>query len=469
MPRPPVKLAVRELARHGVRREQRTGREVEGGGPRADRRAGARLVRRAGRARSAPRERPARGLGPRARPAAAVPRSARQCRGDRRHAGGEGAPRGRRVRGRRAVRASWKGDVAVADFAALDKPTSGDLARWKTLSIDGLDVATGPFRASVGRIGIEDFYARVIVYQDGSLNLARLLTPGESPQPPPDAAAGAGAGQAAAREALPISIGRIDLERGNVNFSDFFVRPNYSVNLTDVAGSVSTMSAEQAGNISLIARVDRTAPVEVQGHIHPFAKELSLDIAAKARDIDLPPLTPYSSSTRATASRKASSRFDVRYQVENRKLSADNHLSSTSSPSATASTVPPPPSCRCCLRSRCSRTAWRDRPPVAGRRFARRSEVLGRRPDRPRDREPDHQGGRPRRSRCWPQRSAAARSCRRSRSPRAAPRSTPTARSASTRWARRSPTALRSSWRSAGTPTRPPIARRCAARPSRRR
>ena len=180
---------------------------------------------------------------------------------------------------------------------------------------------------TVGRIGAEDYYARAIVYQDGTLNLTRLLTPGREPEPAADAKpAAAPAEGAPAREALPITIGRIELARGNVNFSDFFVRPNYSANLTDVTGSVTTMSAEQAGDVAITARVDRTAPVEVSGRIHPFAKELSLDIAAKARDVDLPPLTPYAVKYAGYGIEKGKLTFDVHYRVENRKLAAENRL-----------------------------------------------------------------------------------------------------------------------------------------------
>jgi uncharacterized protein involved in outer membrane biogenesis len=222
------------------------------------------------------------------------------------------------------ARASWKGDVAVADFASLDKPTSSDLARWKSLSLASLDVTLDPFRASTERIDVDDFYARLIVYPDATLNLTRLLTPGASAEPAADAKPTQTA--APAREALPITIGHIKLARGNVNFSDFYIKPNYSANLTDVAGSVGTMSAEQAGELNLSAHVERTAPVEVHGYLHPFAKELSLDIAAKASDIDLPPLTAYSAKYAGYGIEKGQLTFDVHYHVENRKLSAENRL-----------------------------------------------------------------------------------------------------------------------------------------------
>lgn len=225
------------------------------------------------------------------------------------------------------VTATWKGDVALTDFAALDRPTASDLLRWKRLVLEGVDFANEPFRLGVGRVAAEDYFARAIVYSDGTLNLTRLLTPGAEPAPPPDARPAPNRASASReRESLPVTIGRIELARGNVNFSDFFVRPNYSANLTDVTGTVTTMSAQQAGDIAFTARVDGTAPVEVSGRIHPFAKDLSLDITAKARDVDLPPLTPYSVKYAGYGIEKGKLTFDVHYRVENRKLAADNRL-----------------------------------------------------------------------------------------------------------------------------------------------
>jgi len=224
------------------------------------------------------------------------------------------------------VRAAWKGDVAIADFASLDKPTASDLARWRSLALDKLEIATNPFRASVGYIGLDDFYARVIVYPDASLNVMRLVTPGASPEPTAEVKPSRPIPSSAPPEAMPIAIGAIDMARGNVNFSDLYIKPNYSANLTDVKGSVTALSAEQAGDVTMSASIDHSAPVEVQGRLHPFAKDLSLDIAAKARNIDLPPLTPYAGKYAGYGIEKGQLTFDVRYQVEKRKLVAENRL-----------------------------------------------------------------------------------------------------------------------------------------------
>ena len=104
------------------------------------------------------------------------------------------------------------------------------------------------------------------------------------------------------------------------------MRPNYSANLTDVAGTVSAMSAEQAGDIAVAAKVDRTAPVEIKGRLQPFAAELSLDLTGSARDIELPPLTPYAAKYAGYGIEKGKLSFDAAYKVENRKLVASNKL-----------------------------------------------------------------------------------------------------------------------------------------------
>ncbi len=169
----------------------------------------------------------------------------------------------------------------------------------------------------------------LIVYEDGTLEFRaaadarrrnRSPPPRASPLPRPPTAR-------PRHEPLPISIGRIELANGNVNYLGLLRTPELlgEPHRRHRARS-TTMSAEQAGDIAITARVDHTAPVEVSGRIHPFAKELSLDIAAKARDVDLPPLTPYAVKYAGYGIEKGKLTFDVHYRVENRKLAAENRL-----------------------------------------------------------------------------------------------------------------------------------------------
>lgn len=245
-------------------------------------------------------------------------------------------------------RLRWKGDVTVSDFAALDKPTTSDLARWKELKLTGVDIDTEPLKVDIGGVALADFFTRVIVYNDASVNLVRLLkptprdvplamaapvsvgTPPPLPATPPRPASGNGTRASALLSTftgnLPLTIGRIEFQRGNVQYSDFYIRPNYSANLKDVNGSVSAMSATLPGNVVIAARIDGNSPVDISGSINPLANELSLDIVGRARDIDLPPLSPYAAKYAGYGITKGKLSFDVSYKLANRKLSANNKV-----------------------------------------------------------------------------------------------------------------------------------------------
>jgi hypothetical protein len=225
-----------------------------------------------------------------------------------------------------------------------------------------------PLQVSVDEVALTDFYSRLILNADGTLNVQNLLTrpgaaaadattradgtraapaqPAAAPATPPPFESGAPEGRPtgvepeaargqqtailpgrAARGPPPnISIGKITLAGGNVNFSDFFIKPNYSANLTGVAGSVGKLTPETAGDLELRGKVDNAAPVEISGRVNPLAPELFVDIKASARDIELPPLSPYSAKYAGYGIEKGKLSMDVKYFIENRKLSAENRV-----------------------------------------------------------------------------------------------------------------------------------------------
>jgi uncharacterized protein DUF748 len=123
-----------------------------------------------------------------------------------------------------------------------------------------------------------------------------------------------------------ISIGKINLKDGNIQFSDFFIKPNYSANLTTVQGAISELKPEAPGDLDLQARLDNAAPVEIKGKINPLSKDLFLDIVADAKDIELSPMSPYSGKYVGYGIEKGKLSFNVKYKVENRKLSANNKI-----------------------------------------------------------------------------------------------------------------------------------------------
>ena len=215
----------------------------------------------------------------------------------------------------RPPRIAYRADLRVADFASLDKPTSQDLLRWKMLAVNGIDVQTEPLKIAVGEIALSDFYSRLIVNADGTLNLQAILKESAAPA-------------AAAPPGVPpdIRLGRIVLRGGSVNYSDLFVRPNYNVMLTGVAGGVTELTPERPGEVELRARIHETAPVEIAGRVNPLASDLFVDLKVNARDINLSPLSPYSIKYAGYGITQGRLSVKLAYRIESRKLSAENNI-----------------------------------------------------------------------------------------------------------------------------------------------
>ena len=226
---------------------------------------------------------------------------------------------------------NYQGAVQVADFGAVERDSQQDLLKWKSLGLDAFQFNLEPFQLRIGEINLTEFYSRLILGADGKINLQKLAVQKEEPKGEPQAQdkpaeppAATAANDASGPKA--ITIGKINLKDGNIHFSDFFIKPNYSANLTTVQGAISELKPEAPGDLDLQARLDNAAPVEIKGKINPLSKDLFLDIVADAKEIELNPMSPYSVKYVGYGIESGKLSFNVKYKVENRKLSAENKI-----------------------------------------------------------------------------------------------------------------------------------------------
>jgi len=249
-----------------------------------------------------------------------------------------------------AFAASFKGDVSLVDFSVLDKVNSADLLRWRSLKLTGLDAGSAPLRAGMDEIAISNFFVRALLTSEGRLNLNDVLkseqdheaaaqakaTESKSAAPKPEDApktqqAAAPTPQTAPRQTAPgpapeIRIGRIVLKNGNINFTDRFIKPHYTANLTDLSGQIGGLKAGTMTDVVIRGKVDRTGPLDISGKLDPLGPVLNLDIRAKATGIEMAGLSPYSGRYVGYAIEKGKLSVDVHYTVEANKLKAENKI-----------------------------------------------------------------------------------------------------------------------------------------------
>ena len=245
---------------------------------------------------------------------------------------------------------AWKGETNLEEVHITDRVNASDLLKWRSLFAGGialkLDSRTPDLLASlsVHEVALSDYYARIIVSPQGRLNLQDIVRQKEegaaapaaqvATAPAPAPAAPAPAGQSAALARIidaarpPIDVKTVVMQGGQVDFSDFFIKPNYRAQLSKLGGRVSGLSSSSgtAGEVELRGVVEGSAPIDITGRINPLAGPLFLDIKASARGIELAPLSPYSGKYVGYGIEKGKLSVNIAYKIENDQLTAQNNV-----------------------------------------------------------------------------------------------------------------------------------------------
>ncbi|KRE87286.1 hypothetical protein ASG75_03880 [Rhodanobacter sp. Soil772] len=240
--------------------------------------------------------------------------------------------------GRRSEpRFDYAGNAAFERVRMQDKLTGDDFMRWRSLSGSRIDLryGNGTPRVHLGGLVLDAFYARVIVNSNGRLNLSDVIANGE--QAPVSVTRAANNAPAAPQPvssaptapAADIHIGEVTLANGQLNYTDNFIKPNYTANLTSLTGRIGafgTTAGEPPAELVAQAKLDDASPVDISGSINPLLPVAFLDIKGKATDVELTRLSTYSGKYTGYPITKGKLTADVHYLLDQGKLNADNHI-----------------------------------------------------------------------------------------------------------------------------------------------
>jgi hypothetical protein len=263
---------------------------------------------------------------------------------------------------------SYKGDVSIGSVRMLDKLTNDLFFRMAALDVRRIDFAMGkgPPKAHVGLIALNDFYSRIILNKSGKLNLrdvtanpqeaptsltraegtpgskgvappAPTSTPTPAAAPSPQAAAPGASPAAEASPAQPyqgqpmnadIELSKITIKGGKVDYSDNFIKPNYSANITDLEGSVGAFGTKSTAPapVALDGQINGSSPLTIDGQINPLTPTAFADIKAKADAVELTGVSPYMIKYTGYPIVKGTLTMDVHYLLDAGKLTAENHI-----------------------------------------------------------------------------------------------------------------------------------------------
>lgn len=224
----------------------------------------------------------------------------------------------------------FQGDLGVANFALVDRRNADDLTRWKNLEIRRSDVTLAPLAVKIDEIALSDFFTRLVLNEEGRLNLSDIGRTEEDPAPVPKSVSAPDPAAAVATTAPlpPVTIGRVILKGGNIAFSDHFIKPNYNADLQGMEGTLAGLSTDpdSAADLELRGRAPGSSTVSISGRLNPFHQDRQFDVAASVKDFELTSVSAYSGKYVGYGIQKGKLSADLHYKVEERTLVATNRV-----------------------------------------------------------------------------------------------------------------------------------------------
>ncbi len=221
-------------------------------------------------------------------------------------------------------RLQFHGDVQVENLHTIAGPANEDLIKWRNLALTGIDLSHNPDRITIDRIVARAPYARVIIRQDQTLNVAAALkrdtneaadaATQQQPQPP--------------SKPMPVRIKNITVGGGSALFADYSITPSFATGIVDLAGTVTGLSSQpdSRAKVQLVGKVDRYAPVEIAGEVNLLSAAKYTDLALNFRNMELTTFNPYSGKFAGYNISKGKLTTELRYKIEDRKLDAQHHI-----------------------------------------------------------------------------------------------------------------------------------------------
>ena len=213
-------------------------------------------------------------------------------------------------------------DLEVVNFATKDNALRQDFIKWQSLKLSGVNFQMEPNRLRIARVQARKPYGRVIIADNGTVNVSQILNP-------PRAATKAEQPRADAQKPpMPIRIDSIVIDDGSANFADYSVVPSFAAEMGALKGAVTGLSSvkDSRAKVNLNGSVDRYAPVSITGELNLLATDKYSDIAMSFRNIELTTFNPYSGKFAGYNITKGKLTTEMQYKVQNRALNATHSI-----------------------------------------------------------------------------------------------------------------------------------------------
>jgi hypothetical protein len=220
----------------------------------------------------------------------------------------------------------FRTNSALDDFSSLDSVKGDEFFSCKALRLDKLAFSYNPNSLTVEEIALSDFFTKIIINSDQTLNMSEIFRRKKSQNEP--ARQKEEAGEKSAPFFERTDLGTVRLKNGHINFTDRFIKPKYTANLFEIEGNISGIVSEETAlaDVDLKGKLNKTIPLKITGKTNPLKEDFFADLTVEFENIELGPLTPYSQKYLGYPIDKGKLFLKLTYKIDKRTIESDNKI-----------------------------------------------------------------------------------------------------------------------------------------------
>lgn len=227
---------------------------------------------------------------------------------------------------------AYAGSAALNGVAIDQTAPRQPFLAWKSMAASEMRLQLSPNRLYIGQLQLDGPVGELLIAQDGSVNVARVLAQdkaakGEAKAAP--AAKPAAQPQAAdPADPFPVTISRLRIDNGTMTFADFSQQPQFSTRMRDLHGvmtGLSTVPGRRA-QLQFDAGIGEYGEARISGSMNPFKPAYATDVRVDFRNVDLSALSPYVVRFAGYEVDSGTLSMDLRYRVEQSRLVGENSV-----------------------------------------------------------------------------------------------------------------------------------------------
>lgn len=226
-----------------------------------------------------------------------------------------------------APKLAYTGSVSIDGVQFQEAASRQAFLSWSSVSTGDIVATLEPNRVDIGELRVDKLVGKVIIAADRTINLLDVLhKPGGEAAPETQAPASPGSQKDA--DPFPVTIARVRVSDGALEFADYSLRPQFGTRMHELKGVITGLGTDmtRSAQVQLDARVDTYGSAKIRGRISALNPRRSTDIALEFRNLEMTALSPYVekfAGYRIAAGRLA---LDLSYKLRDGKLEGENKI-----------------------------------------------------------------------------------------------------------------------------------------------